>query len=74
MCDLLWCDPQNEPGRSPSKRGVGMQFGPDITKKFLAENGLELLIRSHEVRKRVCVCVCVCVCVLNAICLFVDIA
>ncbi len=27
MCELLWSDPQAEPGRSPSKRGVGVGFG-----------------------------------------------
>jgi serine/threonine-protein phosphatase 5 len=50
MCELLWADPQDEPGRSPSKRGVGLQFGPDCTKRFLDANGLELLIRSHEMK------------------------
>eukprot|EP00126_Sphaerothecum_destruens_P006007 Sdes_comp19168_c0_seq1m9948 len=50
MCELLWSDPQDEPGRSPSKRGVGMQFGPDITESFLSRNGLKLLVRSHEVK------------------------
>ncbi|KAK8058759.1 Metallo-dependent phosphatase-like protein [Apiospora phragmitis] len=33
-----------------SKRGVGMQFGPDVTKRFCDKNGLEAIIRSHEVR------------------------
>lgn len=28
MCDLLWSDPQYINGRSESKRGVGIQFGP----------------------------------------------
>uniref|UniRef100_A0A0K8S361 protein-serine/threonine phosphatase n=1 Tax=Lygus hesperus TaxID=30085 RepID=A0A0K8S361_LYGHE len=28
MCDLLWSDPQPAEGRAPSKRGVGVQFGP----------------------------------------------
>lgn len=32
-----------------SKRGVGLQFGPDITKKFLDDNNLKLVVRSHEV-------------------------
>lgn len=50
MMEMLWTDPQDEPGRGPSKRGVGMQFGPDITKKFCENNGLEAVIRSHEVR------------------------
>src|SRR4051812_46923728 len=30
MMEMLWTDPQPEPGRGPSKRGVGMQFGPDV--------------------------------------------
>ncbi|KAF4120201.1 hypothetical protein GMORB2_3328, partial [Geosmithia morbida] len=50
MMEMLWTDPQVEPGRGPSKRGVGMQFGPDITKRFCENNGLEAIIRSHEVR------------------------
>ena len=52
MCEMLWSDPQHQMGRSPSKRGVGTQFGPDVTKRFLDDNGLELLIRSHEVKDR----------------------
>ncbi|XP_073985077.1 protein phosphatase D3 [Rhodnius prolixus] len=50
MCDLLWSDPQPVEGRSPSKRGVGIQFGPDVTKAFLKENNLDYIIRSHEVK------------------------
>ena len=50
MMEMLWTDPQTEPGRGPSKRGVGMQFGPDVTKRFCDKNGLEAVIRSHEVR------------------------
>ena len=50
MSDLLWSDPQPFPGRGPSKRGVGQSFGPDVTARFLADNGLEYLIRSHEVK------------------------
>jgi serine/threonine-protein phosphatase 5 len=50
MCDLLWADPKILPGRAPSKRGVSCMFGPDVTKRFLAENNLELLVRSHEVK------------------------
>uniref|UniRef100_A0A9J2PMQ3 protein-serine/threonine phosphatase n=1 Tax=Ascaris lumbricoides TaxID=6252 RepID=A0A9J2PMQ3_ASCLU len=50
MCDLLWSDPQDLPGRSPSKRGVGCQFGPDITEDFCKRNGLDYVIRSHEVK------------------------
>jgi len=50
MMEMLWTDPQAEPGRGPSKRGVGMQFGPDVTKRFCDRNNLEAVIRSHEVR------------------------
>lgn len=50
MMEMLWTDPQPQNGRGPSKRGVGMQFGPDVTKKFCENNGLEAVIRSHEVR------------------------
>ena len=50
MMEMLWTDPQTAPGRGPSKRGVGMQFGPDVTKRFCEKNGLDAIIRSHEVR------------------------
>ncbi|XP_026494359.1 serine/threonine-protein phosphatase 5 [Vanessa tameamea] len=50
MCELLWSDPQPMAGRSPSKRGVGCQFGPDVTAAFLQKNGLDYIIRSHEVK------------------------
>ena len=50
MMEMLWTDPQPNPGRGPSKRGVGLQFGPDVTKRFCEANGLEAVIRSHEVR------------------------
>jgi len=51
MSDILWADPQRFPGRMPSKRGVGSSFGPDVTKRFLEDNNLDLIIRSHEVRE-----------------------
>ncbi|KAF7267558.1 protein phosphatase D3 [Rhynchophorus ferrugineus] len=50
MCELLWSDPQPQKGRAPSKRGVGCQFGPDVTSKFLELNKLDYIIRSHEVK------------------------
>lgn len=50
MCELLWSDPQPMLGRSPSKRGVGCQFGPDVTRRFLENNRLDYIIRSHEVK------------------------
>ena len=50
MCECLWNDPQPEDGTTPNKRGVGVACGPDITKKYLEENGLSLVVRSHEVK------------------------
>jgi serine/threonine-protein phosphatase 5 len=38
-------------GRSPSKRGVGLQFGPDVTKTFCDLNQLKCIVRSHEVKQ-----------------------
>ncbi|KAJ7163600.1 phosphoprotein phosphatase [Mycena crocata] len=51
MCELLWTDPQIMPGRGPSKRGVGIAFGPDVTRKWCTLNGVTGIIRSHEVRQ-----------------------
>jgi len=47
--EALWSDPSPEPGRGPSPRGAGVHFGPDVTKRFCEENGLQCCIRSHEV-------------------------
>ncbi|KAI9190062.1 Palmitoyl-protein thioesterase 1 [Blastocladiella emersonii ATCC 22665] len=51
MNDLLWADPQEHPGRGPSKRGTGLQFGPDVTERFCKLNNLDVIIRSHEVKE-----------------------
>lgn len=50
MCDILWSDPMPGRGRAPSKRGVGVQFGPDVTENFCKHNKLDYIIRSHEVK------------------------
>lgn len=51
ICESLWADPQPFPGRFPSKRGVNCKsFGPDVTARFLKNNNLKLVIRSHEVK------------------------
>jgi len=46
--DLLWGDPRDRRGIKPSKRGAGVEWGPDITSSFMARNSLDLLVRSHE--------------------------
>lgn len=50
MCDMLWADPTDIDGRHPSKRGVSLEFGPDVAERFLNDNGLDLLVRSHQVK------------------------
>uniref|UniRef100_A0A8B9HP98 protein-serine/threonine phosphatase n=1 Tax=Astyanax mexicanus TaxID=7994 RepID=A0A8B9HP98_ASTMX len=46
--NCLICFSQN--GRSISKRGVSCQFGPDVTQRFLEQNKLQYIVRSHEVK------------------------
>uniref|UniRef100_A0A0K8S897 protein-serine/threonine phosphatase n=2 Tax=Lygus hesperus TaxID=30085 RepID=A0A0K8S897_LYGHE len=50
MADLLWSDPKPDPGLSPNPRGCGVLFGPDVTEDFCRRNGVELVIRSHELQ------------------------
>ena len=40
MVDCLWSDPSDTNGRNPSKRGISCMFGPDVTQRFLDDNGL----------------------------------
>jgi len=49
--EILWSDPHKGNGRVPSKRGVGTQFGVDVSHSFLNNNKLELLVRSHEMKQ-----------------------
>lgn len=46
MSEILWSDPTKLNGRHPSKRGVGLSFGPDIAHKFLKENDLGKFTKS----------------------------
>jgi serine/threonine-protein phosphatase 2A catalytic subunit len=51
MCDLLWSDPEENPGSTGwgiSPRGAGYLFGQDVTEKFLHVNGLEMIARAHQ--------------------------
>lgn len=51
ISELLWSDPKPTCGREPSKRGVGVCFGPDVTRKFLEKNDLKMVVRSHEMKE-----------------------
>jgi len=45
---LLWSDPDEIEGIKESERGAGVVFGRSVTEKFFEENGMELLVRSHQ--------------------------
>ena len=50
MCDLLWSDPQPQSvGWGPNERGVGFAFGEDVAERFVQDNGLDLIVRAHQV-------------------------
>jgi serine/threonine-protein phosphatase 5 len=51
MAEMLWSDPQDAPGWGPSKRGIGVSFGPDVTHRFLDANNLDIVVRSHEMKE-----------------------
>ena len=47
----LWSDPDLSPSLphpKPNPRGAGVLFGSDSTKSFLEQNGLDMIVRSHE--------------------------
>jgi protein phosphatase len=47
--DMMWSDPRDDiRGTEPSTRGAGVFFGEDITERFCAQNGVSLVVRSHE--------------------------
>ena len=47
--DILWSDPSDEhKGFKASERGAGYLFGHEIVSKFLERNGLEYIVRSHQ--------------------------
>lgn len=48
MCDLLWSDPDDRAGWGISPRGAGYTFGPDRSKEFNHLNGLEIIVRAHQ--------------------------
>ena len=57
VVDILWSDPTEDDSemgiqpnnvRDPHGTGNIVKFGPDVVKKFLAENNLVKIIRAHE--------------------------
>lgn len=49
MADLVWSDPDPERDEfSLSPRGAGYTFGAQVVKKFLAVNGMNHILRAHQ--------------------------
>ncbi len=51
MADLLWADFVNEDGKHVSKRGVSFAAGPDVSRRFVERNNLQMIVRSHEMKE-----------------------
>lgn len=51
IADLMWSDPDmgDNPGFTYSSRGAGYLFGEGVLKKFLERNGVECVIRAHQI-------------------------
>jgi len=45
---ILWSDPSTQQGVTPSDRGIGIHFGPDVVKDFLEQHNLRYIFRGHE--------------------------
>lgn len=49
FCDLLWSDPDDAiSGWAASPRGAGFLFGQDIVDQFIHVNGIECVVRAHQ--------------------------
>lgn len=48
FCDLMWSDPDSIEGFIMSARGAGYLFGSRVTKEFNQTNGLDLIVRAHQ--------------------------
>lgn len=47
---MVWSDPDYDVSSfEESARGVGQAFGEDAVYRFLKENNLQLIVRSHQV-------------------------
>ncbi len=49
ISDVMWSDPDaNAAGFVASSRGAGYTFGGDVVQSFLKENGLQHILRAHQ--------------------------
>lgn len=48
FCDLMWSDPDNVDSWVISYRGAGWLFGQKVVNEFNRINGLDLIVRAHQ--------------------------
>ena len=53
FADLMWSDPTDNESNSAngftmSARGAGYMFGSDVVERFLRENGVNKILRAHQ--------------------------
>ncbi len=49
ISDVMWSDPDaSAAGFVASSRGAGYTFGSDVVQSFLKENGLQHILRAHQ--------------------------
>ena len=48
MADLMWSDPENIEAWKRNARGAGWIFGHKVVNHFNLLNGVELIVRAHQ--------------------------
>jgi len=49
VADITWSDPRDASGIGANRHGSGLvNFGPDVASRFMAQEGISLLVRSHQ--------------------------
>lgn len=49
--DILWSDPFDGPGEHPNPRGIGVEFGRDVSQHVCHVLGVKKIVRAHEPTK-----------------------
>ncbi|GIQ80008.1 hypothetical protein KIPB_000728 [Kipferlia bialata] len=50
ICDMLWSDPNDDIEEfGKSTRGAGHHFGTAVTRRFLSNNSMDMIVRAHQI-------------------------
>ncbi len=49
--DVLWSDPFGGYGERPNMRGIGIEFGKDVSERVCQRLGIKRIVRGHQPRK-----------------------